>query len=384
MHVGWIDGGVLIVPQSTQRPPRRPSISSAPRTNIALSGGTPIGMVSPAASSWPRARSASVYVIGAPGASASITRAAPATGVSTSINTPVVRPPPVPTIATRPGASSAPIAPSNGAAAPVSPTAPYTAVDAGAPPPTSLATVAPRRPSGSGSDHVRTSNDASAVGHLRDDRQEDLLAEQARVVEVADVVLAVAPVAVEERTAPRHARADRRRAAGRGEHDRRGTGAATRFEPGAGPGPAGVGRDDERDVRRTRADGVGRGGQRVHARVRRPGGERAADVVRATERGREDREARAVRERRAGRAPEDGVDVRGVDAGRVERGGARLPGERQHVFVGRADGRGAASALAAPRGGDVSRRQPPARRGRAHSQQSNRHLRSRWSGRRVR
>ena len=48
MQYGWIDGGVLIVPQSTQRAPRSPSISSAPRTNSALSGGTPIGMVSPA------------------------------------------------------------------------------------------------------------------------------------------------------------------------------------------------------------------------------------------------------------------------------------------------------------------------------------------------
>ena len=94
MQVGWIDGGVLIVPQSTHRPPRRPSISSAPRTNIALSGGTPIGTVSPAATSWPRVRSVSLYEIGDPSVSASITSAAPATGVSTSTRTPVVRPPP--------------------------------------------------------------------------------------------------------------------------------------------------------------------------------------------------------------------------------------------------------------------------------------------------
>ena len=114
----------------------------------------------------------------------------------------------VPTIATMPGASSAPIAPSNGAAAPVSPTAAYTAVDAGAPPPTSFATVAPSRPSGSGSDHARTSNDASARRDLGDDGQEDLLAEQATVVEVAHVVLAVAAVAVEERPAARDARAE--------------------------------------------------------------------------------------------------------------------------------------------------------------------------------
>ena len=59
MQAGWIDGGVLIVPQSAQRPPSICSISSAPRANIALSGGTPIGIVSPAGVSWPRARSAS-------------------------------------------------------------------------------------------------------------------------------------------------------------------------------------------------------------------------------------------------------------------------------------------------------------------------------------
>ena len=36
MQCGWIDGGVLIVPQSTHRAPSSPSISSAPRTNCAL------------------------------------------------------------------------------------------------------------------------------------------------------------------------------------------------------------------------------------------------------------------------------------------------------------------------------------------------------------
>ena len=59
MQAGWIDGGVLIVPQSAQRPPSSWSISSAPRANSALSGGTPIGIISPAGVSWPRARSTS-------------------------------------------------------------------------------------------------------------------------------------------------------------------------------------------------------------------------------------------------------------------------------------------------------------------------------------
>ena len=59
MHVGWIDGGVLIVPQSVHRPPSIWSISCAPRANSALSGGTPIGIISPAGVSWPRARSTS-------------------------------------------------------------------------------------------------------------------------------------------------------------------------------------------------------------------------------------------------------------------------------------------------------------------------------------
>ena len=126
MHVGWIDGGVLIVPQSTQRPPSRPSISSAPRTNIALSGGTPIGMVSPAGyelAACPQHLGVRRRRARARARPRRVPR--PATGVSTSTSTPVVRPPPVPTIATRPGASSAPIAPSNAAAAPVSPTALY-------------------------------------------------------------------------------------------------------------------------------------------------------------------------------------------------------------------------------------------------------------------
>src|SRR5262249_38387782 len=41
MQYGWIGGGVLIVPHSTHRAPSNPSISSAPRTKSALSGGTP-------------------------------------------------------------------------------------------------------------------------------------------------------------------------------------------------------------------------------------------------------------------------------------------------------------------------------------------------------
>jgi len=71
-------GGVLMVPQSTQRPPRRPSISSAPRVNIALSGGTPMGIVSPVGTSCPRARNASAYDTARPPVSASATSSDPA------------------------------------------------------------------------------------------------------------------------------------------------------------------------------------------------------------------------------------------------------------------------------------------------------------------
>ena len=42
------------------------SISSAPRANSALSGGTPIGTISPDGASWPRARSTSAYDGGPP------------------------------------------------------------------------------------------------------------------------------------------------------------------------------------------------------------------------------------------------------------------------------------------------------------------------------
>ena len=58
---------------------------------------------------------------------------------------------------------------------------------------------APRRPSGSGSDHAPHVERRERLGDLADDREEDLLAEQPRVVEVAVVDLAVAAVAVEER-----------------------------------------------------------------------------------------------------------------------------------------------------------------------------------------
>src|SRR5437588_5748421 len=39
VHVGWTEGGTLIVPQSTHRAPRRPRISAFPRTKAALPGG---------------------------------------------------------------------------------------------------------------------------------------------------------------------------------------------------------------------------------------------------------------------------------------------------------------------------------------------------------
>ena len=112
MQCGWIDGGVLIVPQSTQRPPSRPSISSAPRTNIALSGGTPIGIVSPLGDELAAGpQRLGVRRRRARRARASATRAAPGNGrVDVRRATPVVRPPPVPTIATVPAASSAAIA----------------------------------------------------------------------------------------------------------------------------------------------------------------------------------------------------------------------------------------------------------------------------------
>src|SRR4051812_7347782 len=146
MHVGWIVGGVLIVPQSTHRPPRRPSISSAPRANSALSGGTPMGMVSPPGTSWPRARNSSAYDAGRPPSSLAAIAAAPGTTDSTATSTPEVRPPPVPTIATVPAVFIAESAPSSADAAPVSPTAVYTSADAAGAAPTFFAITAPRRP----------------------------------------------------------------------------------------------------------------------------------------------------------------------------------------------------------------------------------------------
>ena len=59
VHAGWTDGGVFTVPQSMQRAPSRPIISTSPRTNAALPGGTAISTVSPDGTSSPRARSTS-------------------------------------------------------------------------------------------------------------------------------------------------------------------------------------------------------------------------------------------------------------------------------------------------------------------------------------
>ena len=89
--------------------------------------------------------------------------------------------------------------PRSAAAAPVSPSSAYTGADATTATPSCFATVAPSRPSGSGSDHARTLSPSSCSPSSLERRDEDLLAEQSRVVEVARRVLAVAAVAVEER-----------------------------------------------------------------------------------------------------------------------------------------------------------------------------------------
>ena len=169
----------------------------------------------------------------------------------------------------------------------------------------------------------------------------------------------------------------------RREHDRRRARARTRLEAGARAGPAGVGGDHERDLRRTGRDRIGRRAQGVHARMRRTGGQHAGRVWGAAERGREDGVARAFGERGPGRAPEQRVDVARLDPGRVEGRGTGFPREREGVLVGWTDRDLAATTTASPRRRDVSGRQAPARRRGTDTEQSDRHQRSRPSGRRA-
>ena len=192
--------------------------------------------------------------------------------------------------------------------------------------PIRLATAAPRRPSGSGSDHARTSNAASCSRDLAHDRQEDLFAEEAGVVEVAG------------------RRSRRRRGSGRGAGCVRVTRAVidgvaalgARARRAAAPAPqraskpvpeAGderVGGDDERDPGRARRRS--RRPRRAAPPCPRAASRRSSappEWRREAERGGEDGVARALGERRAGRAPPQAVDDVVLEARR-----RRAPGRR--------------------------------------------------------
>jgi hypothetical protein len=190
---------------------------------------------------------------------------------------------------------------------------------------------------------------------LTDDGKEDLFAEQAPVVEVAVVDLAVAAIAIEERTGARDARADRRGAGAlAGDDERRRARPAAGLETRAGTGSDCVGRDHERGAHRARADGVDPREQRLHAGVRGARAQRTRHGRSTAQRGREEREARTFGEGRPARTPVHAVDVGGLDAGRDERAGGRFPGERERVLVGRA-GRELTASPAAPRRADLGR-----------------------------
>ena len=91
--------------------------------------------------------------------------------------------------------------------------------------------------------------------------------------------------------------------------------------------------------------------------------------------------ARALGERWTGGAPPEAVDVVGLEPGRRRAQRRSLRRQREHVLVGRADRDLAPPAATAPGRGDVSGRQPPSGRGRAHSQDPNRGSHARILGR---
>ena len=197
-QAGWIAGGNDTVAQSTQRPPMSPRISALPRTNIALPGrhghlDVLAGRLE-LAPSPEHLRVATRDTLAPRGRRRPARRPAPARGPR--------QPPRWPGRRRRRGARRRPVRRararrrSAAAAAPVSPSARRTSDETTWSVPILRASAAPSRPSGSGSDQ-RESVGAERGGGLGREREEDLLAEEPPVVDVAGGVLVVAAVAVE-------------------------------------------------------------------------------------------------------------------------------------------------------------------------------------------
>src|SRR5215207_8157433 len=159
---------------------------------------------------------------------------------------PVARPPPKPTTATVRAASSEPSAPSSGAAAPVSPMAVYTLAEAGAPPELARGRCA-EATVGVGERPLVDVERGELLADLLHDRQEDLLPEQARVVEIARPVIGVGAIAVEQRMRARDAGRQRRVPTVGDEHDGSRARSGSLLERGARPGYERVGRHDQRN-----------------------------------------------------------------------------------------------------------------------------------------
>ena len=233
-----------------------------------------------------------------------------------------MRPPPVPTIATSPAASSAAIAAEQrGRRARVADRGVDRARRRGASAPTPLGEHRAEPAVGVGERPRaarRTRRACSATSPTTG--QEDLLAEEARVVEVAVVDLAVAAVAVEERARARDARADGAPAPPSAASTIAAAPAPQRAsKPVPGPGRSA----SDATTSATRADPAATASAPAASASIPACAEPASSAPPTSgarpERGREEREARALGERRPARAPEQGVDGVGLDAGGVER-----------------------------------------------------------------
>ena len=196
VHAGWTDGGVLTVAQSMHRAPSRPIISSSPRTNAALPGGTAISTVSPDGTSSPRARSTSGYDAGRPDARTRESSVAPGTrrlDLDRHTRHPTAAVADDGHHARRSQRAQRPEEGRGGTRVAGRLVGVGRRDDRGAHPPrrrgTQAAVGVGERP---GVDAV-----AQCRGDVVDQRQEDLLAEETRIVEVARRRLAVAAVAVE-------------------------------------------------------------------------------------------------------------------------------------------------------------------------------------------
>ncbi len=167
MQVGWIDGGVEMVPHARSALRRGPASRGCPGRRPRPPAGAPSGSGPPwaRAGPGPAAPRGSPPAVPHPAGRRSPRRARRA---SASTTTAVARPPPYPIAPSRPpGTPAARVwtRPSRAAAAPVSPSAPCTGADArGAP--RRLATVAASLPSGSAMAHTPRGDAASSAAAL--------------------------------------------------------------------------------------------------------------------------------------------------------------------------------------------------------------------------